>query len=79
MMQGQHNALCDCSRPATRKLGSAFVCERCFAIDSARQHQEREQRERQRQQKRDRVRNRARDEYAPAAEAYTLQATAKIH
>jgi hypothetical protein len=66
MMQGQHNALCDCSRPATRKLGSAFVCERCFAIDSARQCQEREQRERQRQERR----NKLRDEYAPAVEAY---------
>jgi hypothetical protein len=68
MMQGQHNALCDCSRPATRKLGSAFVCERCFAIDSARLRREREERERQRQERR----NKLRDEFAPSADFYTF-------
>ena len=46
-----HRAICDCSRPATVKLGSAWVCEQCFSIDSARLRMERECRERARREK----------------------------
>jgi hypothetical protein len=68
MMQGQHRTVCDCSRPATIKLGSVWVCQTCFDIDSARMCRERELRERQRQERR----NKLRDEFAPSADFYTF-------
>ena len=47
-----HRAICDCSRPATVKLGSAWVCEQCFSIDSARLRLERERRQKERREER---------------------------
>ncbi len=37
--------LCDCSRPATRRLASTWVCDFCYSVDSARLRRERELRE----------------------------------
>lgn len=68
MSAASHRAWCDCGNAATVRLGSAWICANCFAIDSARQRQEREQRERQRQERR----NKLRDEYAPSANFYTF-------
>jgi hypothetical protein len=60
----RHRAVCDCSRPATRQLGSAWVCDYCYAIDSGRLQRERERRERER-----RARNRV-EEFAETPEAF---------
>jgi hypothetical protein len=51
MSATNHRAICDCSRPATVKLGSAWVCEQCFSIDAARLRMERERRQKERREK----------------------------
>ena len=48
----KHRTICDCGSPAVVRLGSAWVCARCYEIDSMRLRLARERRQRERMEKR---------------------------
>jgi hypothetical protein len=63
-----HRLICDCSRPATVKLGTVSICSVCFSIDAARLRLARERRQKERREK---LRARLDSFFGEGAEAFS--------